>query len=92
MIRTFKHAGLEKYFKTGSKAGIQPAHAPKLTELLTALNVASTPKDMAAPSYRLHELKGALAGVWSVRVTGNWRITFRFEEKDAILVNYEDYH
>jgi proteic killer suppression protein len=47
---------------------------------------------MSAASYRLHALKGSLAGVWSVTVNGNWRVTFRFEELGVILVNYEDYH
>jgi proteic killer suppression protein len=83
---------LERYFKTGSKAGIQPTHAGKLTELLTALDAASSAQDMSAPSYRLHALKGELAGLWSLRVNGNWRITFWFEGEDAILVDYQDYH
>ena len=92
MIRSFEHRGLEKFFLTGSRAGIQPAHAGKLTLILTALNVAETPQDMAFPGWNLHQLKGAEAGTWSVKVNGNYRITFRFEGKDAILVDYRDYH
>jgi proteic killer suppression protein len=92
MIQSFKHAGLERFFKTGSKAGIQPAHAGKLNVLLTALNLAEKPKDMGFHAWGLHELKGNLAGHWSVKVNGNWRMTFRFEGKDAILVDYQDYH
>lgn len=92
MIRTFRHDGLEKFFRTGSRAGIQPNHAPKLANLLLALNTASVPADLSAPSYRLHPLKGSLAGTWSVWVNGNWRITFQFLDGDVILVDYRDYH
>jgi proteic killer suppression protein len=92
VIRTFRHAGLEKFFKTGSKAGIQPAHATKLYLQLAALDVAKRPGDLAVPAWRLHQLKGNLAGHWSIKVDGNWRMTFCFEGEDAILVNYQDYH
>jgi proteic killer suppression protein len=92
VIRSFKHAGLEKFFTTGSKAGIQPAHATRLEEQLVTLNRAADPTDMNFPGWRLHPLKGDLAGHWSVRVSGNWRMTFRFEGNDAILVDYRDYH
>jgi toxin HigB-1 len=92
MIRTFRHAGLEKFFKTGSKAGIQPAHAKKLRVLLTNLDEAEKPQDMDFIAWDLHELRGDLAGHWSVKVNGNWRVTFRFDGEDAILVDYQDYH
>lgn len=92
MIHTFKHAGLEKFFRTGSKAGIQPAHAHKLKEQLLLLNIVTKPDDMNTPGWNLHPLHGELAGHWSVKVNGNWRMTFRFEGKDAILVDYRDYH
>ena len=92
MIRTFRHAGLEKFFKTGSKAGIQPAHARKLNLQLTTLDEATDPSTMDIPGWNLHELKGASAGHWSIQVNGNWRMTFRFEGEDAILVDYLDYH
>lgn len=92
MIRTFRHAGLEKFFTTGSKAGIQPAHARRLRDQLLRLNDASDPLDMNFPGWHLHPLKGDLAGDWSVRVNGNWRMTFRFDGVDAILVDYRDYH
>ena len=92
MIKTFKHDGLARFFRTGSKAGIQPDHAKKLTTQLTALNVAKSPQDMNVPSWKLHELKGNEAGTWSVSVNGNWRVTFRFEGTDAVLVDYRDYH
>ena len=92
MIRTFRHKGLGKFFVTGSKAGIQAAHVERLTLILAALNAATAPCDMGLPGLRLHPLKGGRAGSWSVSVSGNWRITFRFEGKDAVDVNYEDYH
>ena len=92
MIRSFRHAGLEEFFKTGSKAGIQPAHAKKLRQQLFALEEADKPSKMNVPGWRLHPLQGELAEHWSVRVNGNWRITFRFEGEDAILVDYRDYH
>jgi proteic killer suppression protein len=92
MIRSFRHKGLKQFAETGSKAGIQPKHAPRLKRLLTALDVATRPEDMNAPSYDLHPLKGNLAGHWSVSESGNWRLTFLFEGEDAVLVDYQDYH
>ena len=92
MIRTFRHAGLEAFYRTGSKAGIQPHHAPRLRLLLTALDAARSSQDMSAPAWRLHPLTGRLAGHWSVWVNGNWRLTFRFDGADAELVDYQDYH
>lgn len=93
MIKTFKHRGLEAFFLTGNKAGIQSHHAGKLRVLLTALNAATGPQDMNAAAWRLHPLKGReLKGHWSVWVNGNWRLTFKFVGKDAELVDYQDYH
>ena len=92
MIRTFKHAGLERFFKTGSKSGIQPAHAKKLGLQLVALNRATQPGDMNVPGWNLHPLRGEIARHWAVKVNGNWRMTFRFEGTDAILIDYQDYH
>lgn len=91
MIKSFRHAGIEKFFKTGSKAGIQPNHASKLEEQLGTLNRAKKPTDMANPSWGLHRLKGGEKH-WSIWVSGNYRLTFTFEDKDAILVDYQDYH
>ncbi|MDT8399555.1 MAG: type II toxin-antitoxin system RelE/ParE family toxin [Pseudomonadales bacterium] len=92
MIRSFKHKGLAKFFKTGSTAGIQVIHAKKLRLILGRLHAATTPKDMDLPGLRLYELTGNRAGTWAVTVSGNWRITFLFENQDAEQVNYEDYH
>ncbi len=76
----------------GTKAGIQSAHATKISDQLAFLNAAATVEDMDKPGYRLHELKGKLKGHWAVDVSGNWRIVFRFNEGNAYVVNYEDYH
>ncbi|KXS52715.1 MAG: proteic killer suppression protein [Marinobacter sp. T13-3] len=92
MIRSFKHKGLARFFKSGSTAGIQAAHAKRLRLILGRLNAAANAKDMDLPGLRLHELSGNRAGIWSVTVSGNWRVTFRFEDGDAEIVNYEDYH
>jgi proteic killer suppression protein len=92
MIRSFRHRGIERFFKTGSMAGIQPKHAGKLKVQLFALDNARSPSDMNASGWRLHRLKGDLAGHWSVDVNGNWRMTFTFEGEDAVLVDYQDYH
>jgi proteic killer suppression protein len=92
MIATFRHKGLEAFFRTGTKAGIQPRHAGKLRVLLTTLDSAKRPDDMNAPGWRLHSLTGDLAGHYSVMVSGNWRMTFTFNGTDAVLVDYQDYH
>jgi len=92
MIKTFRHKGLEVFFLTGSRAGIQPSHAAKLRVILTALDNAKQPNDMNSPNWRLHALTGDLAGKYSVTVNKNWRITFLFNDEDVELVDYLDYH
>lgn len=92
MIKSFKHKGLEKFFTTGDTAGIQAAHATKIRDRLAFLHAAMTIEDMDIPGYRLHELKGKLNDHWAIDVSKNWRIVFRFEDGDAYVVSYEDYH
>lgn len=92
MIKTFRHKGLARFFETGSKAGIQAAHAPKLARQLERLNRAKMPEDMNVPGWRLHPLGHQLSDHCSVWVNGNWRMTFTFEGEDAVLVDYQDYH
>jgi proteic killer suppression protein len=92
MILRFRHAGLERLFKTGSASGIQPAHRRRLRLILTALNTAGAPHDMGLPGLDLHPLKGDLAGFWSVSVSGSWRVVFRFDESNVTDVDYLDYH
>ena len=92
MIRSFKHKGLAKFFETGSKSGIQAHHAERLRLILGRLHAAAAPKDMSLPGLQLHPLKGGRKGVWSVWVSGSWRITFKFIGADVEVVDYEDYH
>ncbi|MGH8467990.1 MAG: type II toxin-antitoxin system RelE/ParE family toxin [Gammaproteobacteria bacterium] len=92
MIRGFRHKGLGKFFETGFRGGIQTQHAERLRLILGRLNAAAAPKDMALPGLDLHPLKGDRKGAWAVSVSGNWRVTFKFVEKDANSVDYEDYH
>jgi proteic killer suppression protein len=92
MILSFKHRGLERFYRNGSKAGIQPDHAARIERLLSTLNQARRVENMNVPGWDLHPLKGKLEGHWSVKVNGNWRITFRFSNGDAEVVDYQDYH
>lgn len=92
MIKSFRAKGLEKLFHGGTKKGVQPAHAGKLEDLLDRLNAAAVVGDMDYPGSGLHPLKGALKGHWAVKVSGNWRVVFRFEDGDAYVVDYADYH
>ena len=92
MIRSFRHKGVERFFRTGSKAGIQAAHAPRLSRQLAALHVATQPADMNVPGWGLHPLKGKFLNHWNVSVSANWRLTFTFKDGDAELIDYQDYH
>lgn len=93
MIQSFRHKGLQRFFETGSKAGIQAAHANRLRRQLFALNEAQSPQDMDVPGWRLPPLAGAGDPLhWSIWVNGNWRLTFAFDGEDVILVDYQDYH
>ena len=92
MIRGFKHKGLEKFFITGTKSGIQTQHAERLRVVLARLSAAVASADMNLAGLDLHQLKGDRKGTWAVKVSGNWRLTFTFVGKDADAVNYEDYH
>jgi len=92
MIKSFRHKGLRRFFETGSTSGIQAAHAGRLSRQLLALNAAQSSQDLNLPGWYLHALKGDLAGHWSIKVSGNWRLTFTFAGEDAVLVDYQDYH
>ena len=92
MIKSFAHKGLEKFFLAGNVAGIQAIHAKRLRLILAQLDKAKAIADMNIPALHLHELKGSRKGIWSVTVQANWRVTFRFLDGDAEVVNYEDYH
>jgi toxin HigB-1 len=92
MIKSFKHKGLQKFYETGSTSGIQPAHSQKLRMRLAALDTATILNDIDLPGFRLHPLKGEMKNLWAIDVNKNWRITFKFLNGDAYIVNYEDYH
>jgi len=92
MIISFRHKGLRLFYETGSTRGIRAEHAVKLGRVLLLLDRATVPADMDMPSFRLHPLKGNLAGFWSISISGNWRVIFRFTENGVELVDYLDYH
>ena len=92
MIKSFRHKGLQRFFESGSKAGIQAAHAARLRLQLAALDQAVKPEDLSAPAWGLHHLKGDLKGHWAITVNGNWRMVFTFDGADAVLVDYRDSH
>ena len=92
MIKSFQHKGLQAFFETGSKAGIQPHHAARLSRQLIRLDMAKGPEYMNMSGWKFHGLLGNLARHYSITVNGNWRLTFTFEDGDAVLVDYQDYH
>ncbi|MBO9496748.1 type II toxin-antitoxin system RelE/ParE family toxin [Thalassotalea sp. G20_0] len=92
MIISFLHKGLERFYRTGKTSGIQAQHARKLQRILTNLDELAHISEMDFPGYRLHQLKGERQGIWSVTVSGNWRVTFRLTQAGVEIVNYEDYH
>ena len=92
MIKSFKHRGLKRFFIDDDSKLLNHQLIKRIDLLLSALDAAKTAKEMDFPGTYLHELKGNRKGFWSVRVSGNWRITFRFENEDACDLNLEDYH
>lgn len=92
MIGTFKHKGLKALYEERSASKISPTHIPKLTRILSALDEATQPKEMNLPGFRLHALKGEFKGYYAISVSGNWRVTFRFEDGNAGDIDYVDYH
>jgi toxin HigB-1 len=92
MIKSFRHKGLRRLFESGSSSGVQPTHAKRLRMQWAALDTARTSDDMDIPGFRLHQLKGEMRGRWSITVSGNWRMTFEFQNGNAYVVDYEDYH
>lgn len=92
MIKSFAHKGLELFYRHGRKAGIQPKHAKKLDLILAALDAATTASEMNLPGLVFHLLKPSANNIYSVRVDENYRVTFRFVEGNAEIVDYLDYH
>lgn len=92
MIISFRHKGLRQFYESGSKAGIQAQQENRLRLILARLDASREPRDMNLPGLRLHPMSGDLACFWSVSVSGNWRVIFRFNGQDACDVDYLDYH
>jgi len=92
MIQSFRHKGLQLFFEKGNYSKIQPDHRKKIRLILTMLHAAKVIHDMNFPGSKLHALTGELKSFWSVSVSGNWRIIFRFEDGDIFDVDYLDYH
>jgi proteic killer suppression protein len=92
LIKTFRHRGLRCLFQDGDPSKVRADQARRIADVLAHLDQASRPSDLDLPGYRLHPLKGDLKGLWSVTISGNWRIVFRFEDGDAFDVDLTDYH
>ena len=92
MITTFKHKGLKKLYEKGNISGIQPKHELRLRRILALLATSSTVHDMDLSGLDLHELKGNRTGIWAVKVSGNWRVTFKINNGDTYDIDYQDYH
>lgn len=92
MIKGFRHKGLERFFTKSERKGIDAKYAERIRRMLDRLEASTKPEDMILPGYKFHGLKGDRKGTYSVWVSGNWRMTFRFEAENAVDVNLEDYH
>ena len=92
MIKSFKHKGLEKLFLKGDSSKILQEHVKRLRLILAIIHKAKSIEDVNFVGSNLHELIGDKKGIWSVTVRANWRITFKFEDGNAYILNYEDYH
>ena len=92
MIKSFLHKGLERFFRKGDSRGIQAQYAVRIGRILDVLDEASNADQLKIPGMYLHPLKGERKGQWAMTVSGNWRITFKFEDRDVVIVNLEDYH
>lgn len=92
MIKSFRHRGLKRLFERDDPSGVRADQAGRVRDVLAHLDAATKPSDMDLPGYRLHPLKGDLKGFWSVTISGNWRIVFRFADGSAFDVDLTDYH
>jgi proteic killer suppression protein len=92
MIESFRPRGLRRLYERGDRSGIGLSMPTRVEDILTLLDTAETIEELDLPGYRLHPLAGSLKGYWSVRISGNWRIVFRFEDKSAFDVDLVDYH
>ena len=86
------HKGLLAFYEREDARRLPASLVPRIRRILSDLDAAVQPGDMNLPGYRLHALTGDRRGQWSVRVSGNWRIAFRFEDGAAVGVTLVDYH
>ena len=91
-IVTIQHCGLKRLYENDDPRELNSEHADKIARMLARLDEATRPEQLGLPGFRLHPLKGDLAGYWSITVRANWRIIFRFEQGDATDVDLVDYH
>ncbi len=92
MIRSFRHKGLRRFYRTGARAGLDPRWVRRIRVIRARLAASTRPSDRDLPGLRLHPRKGERAGFWAVNVSGNWRIVFRFEDNQPCDVDLTDYH
>ena len=92
MIRTFRHRGLRRLYERDDPSRVAANLVERVTLALADLDNAHNPSNLDLPGYRLHPLRGDRRGLWSISVSGNWRITFRFEGDDVYDVDLVDYH
>jgi len=92
MIKSFKHKGLKEFALTGNVKGINPEHSSRIKRLLTLLNEMEDINELSYVGFRLHKLQGKMQNLWSVTITGNYRLTFEFKDKNIYILDYLDYH
>jgi proteic killer suppression protein len=92
VILSIRHRGLRRLYEDDDPRGVIAEHAAKLRDILARLDAAGTVADLDLPGFRLHPLKGELKGYWAITVRANWRVIFRFDDGDALDVDYTDYH
>jgi len=92
MIKSFKSKKLEKAHNNDDFSDINPEYRERCRLLLSAIDVACLVTDLNQPSLNLHRLKGDRKNIWALTVRANWRITFKFEDGNAYILDYEDYH
>ena len=92
-IRSFRHKGLRRLYETGDGRELPASQVEKISDILLAIDEATNPQEVGLfPGWRLHPLKGRIKGFWSLTVTGNWRVVFRFEKGDVFDLDFVDYH
>lgn len=92
MIKSFRHKGIERFFRQGDLRGISAKQGPRIRRILDLIEQAASVEQLDIPGMYLHPLKGDRKGEWAMSVSGNWRVTFRFVGEDANDLNLEDYH